>query len=305
MGPVSPERFLAAGARRIRRVRAVEASLRWLPAAALGMVALALVARVAPWSVLEPLALLMPLLALVVMVGLELARPLPLIETARVADRGLASREALSAWLEFRDGSGVFAPSITARAEQVASGSSLKMAVPSPRPGPWKVVGVVLAAALAGWLLVIESPAERERAEDARERAAVDQAASQLTRTAEELETANPEAAAALRELVAELEGLGAAEALERLAAEEAALRAQAGEDLLSAAAAANGLDASLQARPLPGAAGGTAAEQLRAAAEALAGGELDPAEQAELAERLDYLAATQVSGSPEVAEAL
>ena len=301
---------LITAVRRRLRVTWTAATLQWL-APAVAVVALGLVAvgRLRPWAWPEPAALVVAVVVLVaVVVGAALVR-IPDLVAARAADRGLDTRDALAAALEVGDEPGPFTARVQARATEAAAGASAREAVPMPRALRRMAASSVLAAGALG-LAWMPNPQDDVRRQRAAEQAALAAEADDLRDAADAIDEmpgageAEASLAEALRSLADELDDAGSLETgLEALAQARADLEAQVPADLLALKAATTGLDRSLEATPLPGTTGATAADQLEQLAGALAG--LSPEEQAALAERLGELAATQAVGDPAAAEAL
>lgn len=301
---MTPEELLRAVRRRVRLHRATAALLGggWL--AALACVAVVAAARALPWSFVEPAGIVVPAVLLAARVAWTATRPVPDVVAARVADDGLRSRDALSAHVEFGEaGDPTFAARIAARAHAVAAAADPRGAVPRP-PVPWWRAGMLSLGVLAAASLVVaENPQDLARERHRAQEAAVAEVVEELREAAQEA-GADTELGRELDALADRLEAGTPDEALRELARTEAELLRRAGDDLGTARAAAEGLEAALQARPLPGADGaGAAAAQLEAAAGALAG--MSDQERATLAQRLEDLAATQAAGAPDVAAAL
>lgn len=305
---MTPEQLLQVATRRIRWILAQRAFVRWAWIAALASVIVMALARSVTWQPTETIGLVAPAVAVVIGAWWASRRHLPAATVARVVDAQLSTHDALGANLQFRHDTGPFATRIEQRARAVAASSDLAAAVPRRLVGERRFVqrrlsAALLAALAAATLAVIDNPQDLVRAQAERERAAIEAARKDLERAAGEL-GADTNAGKALEKLARDLADLDADSALDRLADAEADLQLRAGRNLDSALAANAGLDASVRARPLPGAQpGANAAEQLAQAAEALEG--MTTEERAELAERLAGLAATQVAGAPEVADAL
>ena len=315
---MTPEQLLGAARRRLRGIIAGRAVVRLAWVAALCTLAGVLTARWVAWQPIELLALLVPVVVLAAWVAWAATRPMPEAAVAHVADHGLGSHDALAAYLEFAEGSPQFSERISERASRVAGSAELKRAVPASLIGPRHEVGRYLGVAglavlCAAGLAFLDNPQDSAREQRRRETAAVERAQDDLEAAADKL---GDDAAAAdkLNALAQDLDGLDAAAATEALADAEAKLQTDAGANLDSALAATAGLDASLAARPLPGAQkpgdgappGETpsdAAGRLAESAGSLAS--LNADQKAELAKRLEDLAATQAAGAPEVAEAM
>jgi hypothetical protein len=157
-------------------------------------------------------------------------------------------------------------------------------------------------------LAATHSPQDEARERRAAERAAVSSVSEWLAEEARRLAASPTEldraVGAQLDELATALQETDDLEAaVEALRRAEEELAAEVGADLLARKAATQGLDRSLAEDPLSAGGQGDAAEQLHQAAAGLE--DLDAAERAELAERLEQLAGAQELGAPEVAEAL
>ncbi|MFV0257939.1 MAG: hypothetical protein ACK5PP_05770 [Acidimicrobiales bacterium] len=297
--------FLTRLRRRLRAVWAVATATLAAPlvaAVALGTVA---VGWWRPWGWPEPVAAGVVLVAAVAVVAAAAVQPLPAPVVARVADRGLATKDAFETAVEFRDRSDDFSVRIRDRAETLAGSSEPAAAAPWPwSPRRWLVAGLIALVALV--LAVAPNPQDRVRAEQAAEQARLDTAADGLEEAAGEI-GADPAGAAVadrLRELADELrsaEDLAAAQAL--LDRAQAELDAARPADQAAREAATTGLEQSLAQRPLAGGDGLSAAEQLAAAGEQVGGS--SAVEQQALADRLADLAATQEAGNPALADAL
>lgn len=286
------------------------ATLQWVgPAVALAALVLVVAGRLRPWAWPEPAAVVVAVVAVLAVVAVARVVRIPDMVAARAADRGLDSRDALAAALEVGDDPGVLPERVRGRAATVASGVTARDAVPVPRAGRRLAVTTLAALSAVGlaWAPNAQDDVRRERAA---EQAELEAEADDLREAAAALEE-RPSAGEAeramaeeLRNLADELEGADSLdEGLEALARARADVQAQLPADMLAQRAAATGLDRSLEAAPLPGTTGGSAAEQLEQLAEGLAG--LSPEDQAALAARLEELAATQALGNPAAAEAL
>ena len=301
---------LITAVRRRLRLTWTVATLQWAaPAVALVALILVVAGRLRPWAWPELAALVVAIIVvLAVVVGAAAVR-IPDLVAARAADRGLDTRDALAAALEVGDEPGPFTARVHARAVEAAAGASAREAVPMPRPLRRMAASSVLAAGALG-LAWLPNPQDDVRRERAAEQAALADEADDLRDAADALDempgAGEAEAALAeeLRALAEDLDDAGSLEeGLGALAQARADLEAQVPADLLALKAATTGLDRSLEATPLPGTTGGSAAEQLEQLADALAG--LSPEDHAALAERLGELAATQAVGNPGAAEAL
>ena len=301
---------LITAVRRRLRLTWTAATLQWAaPAVAIAALALVMIGRLRPWAWLEPAALVVAVVVVVgVAIGAVLVR-IPDLVAARAADRGLHTRDALAAALEVGDEPGPFTARVQARATEAAAGASAREAVPMPRALRRMAASSVLAAGALG-LAWMPNPQDDVRRDRAAEQAALEAEADDLREAADALDelpgAGEAEAALAeqLRALADEMDDASSLEeGLAALTEAQAALEAQIPADLLARKAATTGLDRSLEAAPLPGTTGGSAAEQLEQLAESVAGLSLD--EQAALAERLGELADTQAVGNPDAAEAL
>jgi hypothetical protein len=301
--------LLAAVRRRLRWTWTV-ATLHWVgPAVALVALGVVLVGRLVPWAWPERTALAVPVLVVVAVVVVARAVRIPDIVAARSADRGLGTHDALAAALEVGDTPGALPERVRARAASVASGASARAAVPAPRARRRLAVTGLASVCTIG-LAWLPNPQDEVRRERALEQAALEAEADDLREAAAALEErpgageAERALAEELRALADELDEAGSIdEAQEALADARAELQAQVPTDFLAQRAAATGLDRSLEAAPLPGTAGASAAEQLEELAGALSG--MSPADQAAVAQRLSELADTQAVGDPAAAEAL
>lgn len=301
---MTPQELLRAVGRRVRLHRAASAVLDHGWWAVLGCVALVASARLLPWRAVEAVGVALPAVLLGAYAVWRATRPVPDALAAQVADRALGSRDALSAYVEFGDGQGGhFSERIATRARGVAEGADPREAAPRPPVPRWRA-GVLSVGVLAAVTLVlVENPQDVAREERRAADAAVAEVVEDL-RDAAEQAGVDSEQGRHLTALADRLEELSPEEALRELARAEAELNRRAGDDLGTARAAADGLEASLQARPLPGAeASEPAAAQLDSAADALAA--MSPQERATLAQRLEDLAATQVAGALALAAAL
>lgn len=299
--------LLRAIRRRLRLAWALDTVQLLAPVVAVTALVLVGLSWITPWSVPgERVALVIAIAAVVLVVVFALALRLPDRIVARAADRGLRTKDAFSTALEIPADIVPFGDKIRERAVRLASGSRARDAVTLP----WRRRPVVLAAALTPIVLALAlttSPQDDRRAEDERNRAAIDDAIDEIDDASEEI-SERPEATEALEQLD-ELTGELAqtndpAEAEELL--REAAAELDRGRDpeALAERAATQGLESSVASEPLPGSDSSTgASEQFEQLA-----GELDamtPEEMAAAAERLDDLAATQEAGDPQAAAAL
>jgi hypothetical protein len=298
--------FLVRVRRRLRLAWAL-ATAQWaLPALAVSAVILLLVARVRPWP-WPTLAAAVTLLAglLVVVIAAVFVR-IPNLVTARAVDVGLGTKDALATALELSTSTEPqpFLGAIQRRAESLISGRKPAEAVPLQwSPKRLAFSGVLIAGAVA--LLVVPNHQDAVRRAKAQERVELAKTADEIRKQAAEV-AALPSGAAAATTLQKLAEELSKTNSLERgqQAIDKALAELQAGvpPSFLADKAAAVGLERSLQTAPLPGTEG-SASEQMKAAAQELAG--LSAADQAALAERLKSLAAAQATGSPETAKAL
>ncbi|MBN2623518.1 MAG: hypothetical protein JXA83_09125 [Acidimicrobiales bacterium] len=301
--------LLVAVRRRLRWTWAA-ATLQWAgPAVALVALGLVALGRLRPWTWPEPGAIVLAVAAVAVVAAVALVMRVPDVVAARSADRGLDTHDALAAALAVGDEPGELADRVRARAEHVAGGVSARHAVPLPRAPRRLALSSVLAVGALG-LAWTPNPQDDVRRERAAEQAVLADEADDLREAATALEErpgagdAERAVAESLRALADELDDAGSlAEGLDALTQARPEMAAQVPADLLAQKAAATGLDRSLDAAPLPGTSGGTAAEQLDELSDALAG--MTPDERAALAERLDELAATQALGNAAAADAL
>lgn len=299
---MTPEELLALVGRRLRRLRVALLSARWAWVVTAGVLGLVLLARVVPWSGLEPTAAVLAVIVTLAGLGWAATRPVTRLQAARAADDALHSRDAFAAYLEFAGSGGQFTDRVDRRARDLAATVAPDQAVPRPRWPRWRpglAVAALAVAATVGWL---PNPQDELRAQAAAAADARDAAVEELRRAAQEAPEGS-QAADRLAALAESLASMSPDDAAAALVAAEAELLEQSGADLQAAMAASSGLDAAVSARPLPGAGSGDAADQLEQAAASL--DSLGAADRAALAERLERLAATQTVGAPGVAQAL
>lgn len=247
----------------------------------------------------------------VLVAGYAMFCKVPEMVVARAADRGLGTRDAFATSLELADQSDDdFSQRVQIRASELAAVSTSKAAVPLRwRRRPTGIAMLVAPAAIA--LALMANPQDAMREDRARDEAAIEATADVLRSEAERIaqQPEGAEAAARLEQLAADLEKADSLDKAQELLDQAAAeLREQVGDDLLAKKAATEGLQRSLENSPLPGSSAEEAAEQsvqeqLDALADELPS--MTAAEQAEVAERLDDLAATQEAGDPATADAL
>jgi hypothetical protein len=298
--------FLGRVRRRLRLAWAL-ATAQWaLPALAAFVVALLLMARVRPWLWPTRAAAVTLAIGLLAVVVAAVVVRIPNLVAARAVDVGLGTKDALATALELSTSTEPqpFLGAIQRRADSFVSGRKPAEAVPLQwSPKRLAFAGVMLAGAVA--LVVVPNRQDAVRRAKAQERAELAKTADELRKQAAEV-AALPSGAAAATTLQKLAEELAKTNSLDRgqEAIDKALAELQAGipPSFLADKAAAVGLERSLQTAPLPGAKG-SASEQMKAAAQELAG--LTAADQAALAERLKSLAAAQATGSPETAKAL
>jgi hypothetical protein len=298
--------FLVRVRRRLRLAWAL-ATAQWaLPALAASVVALLLLARMRPWLWPTRAAAVALVGGLLVVVVAAVVVRIPNLVTARVVDVGLGTKDALATALELSTSTEPqpFLAAIQRRADSLISGRKPAEAVPLQwSPKRLAFASVLIAGAVA--LVVVPNHQDAVRRAKAQERAELAKTADELRKQAAEV-AALPSGAAAATTLQKLAEELAKTNSLERgqEAIDKALAELQAGvpPSFLADKAAAVGLERSLQTAPLPGTKG-SASEQMKAAAQELAG--LSAADQAALAERLKSLAAAQATGSPETAKAL
>jgi len=300
------DRLLAGVRRRLQLGWLVDAAQAAAPFVAAGALLLVLLGWLAPWGWPEPTALVVVAVSLIALVGATLFVKVSVEMAARAADRSLGVKDAFTAALQFRDNE-KFGTEIVARAERFATDTTPRQAVPwKSHPKRWAAAALLGIAALT--LALVANPQDDERARAAETADVLEEEAEELEATAESIreleEPTDAELAVAaqleqLADELRELDELSEAESLLRDASTELSPDASA---LFSTKAAVQGLNRSLEAQPLPGASG-DAAEQLDQLAANLDG--LGEAEQEELADRLDALAATQGAGNPAAGAAL
>ncbi|MFV0525800.1 MAG: hypothetical protein ACK5RL_15025, partial [Acidimicrobiales bacterium] len=297
--------FLDRLRRRLRAVWALATGAVVAPLVAVVALASVVTGWLRPWDWPEPVALAVVVAAVLAVAVAAVAQPLPAAIVARVADRGLATKDAFETAVEYRDRPDDFGARIRHRAEGLARTAVPAAAAPWPRsPRRWRVAAGVGLGALG--LAVAPNPQDRVRADLAAEQARRDLAADDLEAAADELagHPANAAVADRLWELAEDLRSADDRAAAETLLDEaRAELDAARPADQTARQAATTGLARSLAQRPLPGGDGLSAEEQLAAAGEQLA--EMSPAEQEALADRLADLGATQEAGNPDLAAAL
>ncbi len=302
---MTPAELLIVARRRFRRLKVVRLAWHWVWVALLLVVALLLLDRVLPWSWLQVAALVVPVSSTVLILVVVWSRPVSDLEVARALDQGLASRDALSADLEFGADSGhhgSFAERISERARSVAAGADARTGLPGPGvPGRPATLGAVALLAVAA-LLWVPNPQDAARERERAAATATERAQDALREAAEQFPSGSRAADSLLR-AASSLDATRPDDALSDLAAAQAELTRGAGADLQAARAATDGLERSLAAKPLAGAGTQTAAEQLRAASAAV--DDLGSPARSELADRLEALVSTQVAGAPGVADTL
>lgn len=299
---MTPEELLALVGRRLRRLRVALLSARWAWVVTAGVLGLVLLARVVPWSGLEPTAAVLAVIVTFAGLGWAATRPVTRLQAARAADDALHSRDAFAAYLEFAGSGGQFTDRVDRRARDLAASVAPDQAVPRPRWPRWRPGLAVAALVVAATMAWLPNPQDERRAQAAAAADARDAAVEELRRAVQEAPEGS-QAADRLAALAESLASMSPDDAAAALVAAEAELLEQSGADLQAAMAAASGLDAAVSARPLPGAGSGDAADQLEQAAASL--DSLGAADRAALAERLERLAATQTVGAPGVAQAL
>ena len=296
--------LLRRGRRRIRFVWVTATSTQFGPYVAGLAVLLAAAGWLRPWFWPEPAAIAALGVGAAILFVTALVMRLPDPVVARSLDKGLKTSDALIGALEVPAG-GPFAESVRLRANGFA-GQNLKAAMPVQlRWKPW-LTSAALLVLLAG-LIVVGNPQDSRRDELLAEQVAIDDAADEIEKLADELnelpkdqvDQATIDKLNALAEEIRKTDDVDdAAEALEE--AQEELLR-ELGSDELSERAASDGLEQTLEQNPV--AEGQTAAEQLEAAAKSV--DELSEQEKQDLADRLDDLADTQQDGDPQTSEAL
>lgn len=305
-GPVAT--FLAALRRRLRRTWAF-ATFQWIaPVVGASALALVVTGRRLPEAWPEPTAAAVVVAAVLAVAVTSFVLRITDSTVARAADRQLATKDALATALEV-PADGDWGERVHRRAATLIAGVPVRRA--APFRGSTRRLG--LSGALLGGamvLAILPNPQDDVRRQREADRAAIEAAADDLRDEADALAEdpaateADKAAAEELRELADEL---GDTESLEEALATLDKGRAELNEgvdgDLLAQKTAVQGLDRSLEAQPLPGAEGASAADQLDQAAEGL--DELDEAATADLAERIDDLAEAQSLGNPEAARAL
>jgi hypothetical protein len=300
--------LLRAVRRRLRLAWSLATAQRWLPGVVGAALVLVAAGRWQPWAWPEPTALGLVAAAVLALAGATVALRVPVTVAARAADRGLATGDAFASALQFRASASAFAPRVAARADGIARTASPRDAVPlRPSWRAWAIVAVLGALALGAALAPNDQDAVRARHRD--ERAQIATEAEKLRDLAADLR-GRPDVTAEQRALADRLDEVAqrieqaetaaaAAEELRRTAPE---LATMGDAELLARSTAARGLDQALAGRPLPGASGGSAADQLAQAGGRV--GSLSAGERADLARRLGDLADSQ-AGDPELADAL
>lgn len=297
--------------RRIRLAWTLATAQRWVLAWSGVVLALIVIARAIAWTWLQPAALLVVVVALVVLVIRAAAVPVGFEAAARRADRGLGTHDALSSALQFGTVNGdgdVFGQRIRARATFVAERADARDAV--PLRVRWKpFAGALVVFVLAIGLVLLTAPRSATVSASERDRDALAAEADTLRERAEELrgdDAASPDQltlAQQLDQLADELQQANDLdEGLDALDQVRSELEARIDDTYLAEKSAVQGLNRSLAAQPLGANAGG-AAEQLAAL-----GAELDALsdeERQSLAERLAAAAETQAVGNPAAAAAL
>ncbi|MCB0992552.1 MAG: hypothetical protein KDB16_16350, partial [Acidimicrobiales bacterium] len=161
--PSSLEAVINAGRRRMRVLWAVATAQRVLPAAAGVGLALAVLARLRPWTWPEPAALVAPLaMLLVVAVGAVAMRIEPLV-VARAIDNGSGSRDALATAFEVSE-SDPFGARVLERA-RASVPADLGTALPVRIDWrPWAGAAALIVATAALVLVANPQDAVRDRA---------------------------------------------------------------------------------------------------------------------------------------------
>ncbi len=319
--------FLTRVARRLRLAWALAISALVSPVVAGLALLLVLLGWVAPWRWPEPSALVLVVAALGAVLAWAIVQPLPLLTSARAADRGLGSKDIFAAALQFKDLDDSFGYDIRRRADRFASGASPTTAIPlgvdPAGRNRWLVAAVLGIAALV--LAVVANPQDEERARREALQEQTDGLADEVEELVEDLEgqieatpeldAESPALAALLEDLEQLAEQLPEAESLEEakelLKQAQQQIDAQRPSNFASQEAAAQGLRKSLEAQPLDPRSGADssppAAEQVQALADELAADPdaLTDDEQEALAERLAQLAEAQSLGDPATAAAL
>lgn len=301
--------LLHAVRRRLRVAWALATMQVVAPLVATAALALVLAGRVVDFPASDVAALWVAIAA-VIGIGIYAAVcKVPAMLVARAADRGLGTRDAFATSLEFAGHTDEFAQRVERRADELASVSTARAAVPYRwRRRPTGLTLVIAPAALV--LALMANPQDAKRHDRERDRARV-AATAEVVRAEAERIAQLPEAsdaAARLEELAAQLENADSLEEAQELIDQAVAeLRELVGDDLLARKAATEGLQRSLENSPLPGTASSerdrSVAEQLDALAGQLP--EMTASEREAAAQRLDDLAATQEVGDPATADAL
>ena len=300
--------LLNAVRRRIRLAWMLAVVERWGPLTAGIGLSLVLLARLLPWTWIEPAALFVGGGAALALIVVGVTLPVGVEAAARSADRGLATGDALSTSVQFVDMPGVFGEAIRAQASAAARRGDARTAIPFTVD--WRPFTAAAAVALTALcIVVLTDPAEHAPGRRDVERDALASEAAGLRAHADELARdpfTSPEQdtlASFVEQLAAQLDraadlGTGLA-ALEQARSE---LEASVTDRFLAEKSAVQGLMRSLETRPLVE--GRTdAVAQLEALGESL--DELSAQDREALTERLAALAATQTVGNPAAADAL
>jgi len=268
-------------------------------------VALVALTWVTPWVWPQTAAAAVVVISVVGWLWRTLRQPISRLGAASVLDRRCRTHDALGAGLVEVERADAFGAAIRDRAVAAAEATSVPAILPVRLDVRRLLVALALALiAVAG--LVVPNRHDEARAAAAAEQRTIAAATEELEDLVEELgdEPLAEETADQLEALLAELDGLDDIDtALEELRTAQSQLDLATPRSHLSQRAATSGLERSLDAQPLPGAASGAAADQLDQLSRSME--DLTAEETAALADRLDALAATQAAGSPAVSAAM